>query len=254
MFEWRIISFFFVQQSTSDIRPPKGNEASEVKVVPVYLGAIERVSQVRLYLSNDLRPREHRMAVLKSIEEVHKRFPGGIPILDPVTDLKIREQEFTDIIDKIKQYEVALNAHVLHKDPTTPELYEQYVQKMKCHDKVQEAKVELRKAKSLLQMDELKCRKRVLRRLGYSSGDDVIEIKGRVACELTSADELLLTEMIFNGVFIDIDVPQTVALLSCMVCDERSNEVPKLSEDLSGALKTMQVGVGYSISILHMIY
>lgn len=89
-------------------------------------------------------------------------------------------------------------------------------------------------------MDELKCRKRVLRRLGYSSGDDVIEIKGRVACELTSADELLLTEMIFDGVFIDLDVPQTVALLSCLVCDERSNEVPKLSEDLSGALKKMQ--------------
>jgi ATP-dependent RNA helicase DOB1 len=170
-----------------------------------------------------------------------RRFPDGVPILDPVKDLKIKDQEFLDIISKIKHYEEALEAHILHKDPETPDLYDLYVKKMICHDKVQEAKAELRKAKSLLQMDELKCRKRVLRRLGYSSGDDVIEIKGRVACELTSADELLLTEMIFNGVFIDIDVPQTVALLSCLVCDERSNEVPKLSEDLSGALKMMQV-------------
>lgn len=104
------------------------------------------------------------------------------------------------------------------------------------------AKADLRKAKSLLQMDELKCRKRVLRRLGYASTDDVIEIKGRVACELTSGDELLLTEMIFNGMFIDLDVPRAVALLSCIVCDERSNQVPKLSEELSGALKMMQVG------------
>ena len=54
-------------------------------------------------------------------------------------------------------------------------------------------------AKSLLQMTELKCRKRVLRRLGYCTAADVIELKGRVACELSSADELLLTEMIFNG-------------------------------------------------------
>jgi ATP-dependent RNA helicase DOB1 len=46
-------------------------------------------------------------------------------------------------------------------------------------------KNELKKAKSLLQMDELKCRKRVLRRLEYCSAADVIELKGRVACELS---------------------------------------------------------------------
>jgi len=109
------------------------------------------------------------------------------------------------------------------------------------YDEVKAAKAELRKAKSLLQMDELKCRKRVLRRLGYASADDVIEIKGRVACELTSGDELLLTEMIFNGIFIDMDVAKTVAMLSCIVCDERSNDVPKMSEELSGPLKMMQV-------------
>jgi ATP-dependent RNA helicase DOB1 len=102
------------------------------------------------------------------------------------------------------------------------------------------AKDELKKAKSLLQMTELKCRKRVLRRLGYCTAADVIELKGRVACELSSGDELLLTEMIFNGLFNALDVTQTAALLSCFVCDEKSNEMPKLSEALSGPLKQMQ--------------
>lgn len=102
------------------------------------------------------------------------------------------------------------------------------------------AKDELKKAKSLLQMTELKCRKRVLRRLGYCTAADVIELKGRVACELSSGDELLLTEMIFNGIFNALDVTQTAALLSCFVCDEKSNEMPKLSEALSGPLKQMQ--------------
>ena len=50
--------------------------------------------------------------------------------------------------------------------------------------------------------------KRVLRRLGYSTSADVIEIKGRIACELSSADELLLTEMIFNGLFNPMNPPQ----------------------------------------------
>lgn len=89
-------------------------------------------------------------------------------------------------------------------------------------------------------MTELKCRKRVLRRLGYCTASDVIELKGRVACELSSADELLLTEMIFNGLFNTLDVTQTTALLSCFVCDEKSNEMPKLSEALAGPLKQMQ--------------
>lgn len=46
-------------------------------------------------------------------------------------------------------------------------------------------KGELKHAKSLLHMDELKCRKRILRRLGYCTAADVIELKGRVACELS---------------------------------------------------------------------
>ena len=70
------------------------------------------------------------------------------------------------------------------------------------------AKHHLKKSKSLLQMDDLKCMKRVLRRLGYCSTSDVIEVKGRIACELSSADELLLTEMMFNGVFNPLNPPQ----------------------------------------------
>ena len=47
-----------------------------------------------------------------------------------------------------------------------------------------------------------------------------------IACDLSSADELLLTEMLFNGLFTNMDASQTAAVLSCFVCDERSNEMP----------------------------
>lgn len=58
---------------------------------------------------------------------------------------------------------------------------------------------------------------------------------------LHSADELLMTEMIFNGMFNNLTVPQCVALLSCFVCDEKSNESQKVGEELSGPLRQMQV-------------
>lgn len=57
---------------------------------------------------------------------------------------------------------------------------------------------------------------------------------------LGSADELLLTEMIFNGLFNNLTGAQSAALLSCFVCDERSSEMPKLTEALSGPLRHMQ--------------
>ena len=72
-------------------------------------------------------------------------------------------------------------------------------------EKLRAAENELRRAKSVLHLDELRCRKRVLRRLGYVTNEDAIEKKGRVACELSAADELLITEMLFNGLFNDLD-------------------------------------------------
>lgn len=64
----------------------------------------------------------------------------------------------------------------------------------------------------------------------------------RIDC-IFSADELLITELIFNGVFGQLSAAQACALLSCFVCDEKSNEAPKLSEELSGPLRQMQVSV-----------
>ena len=59
-------------------------------------------------------------------------------------------------------------------------------------------KADLKKKKSLLQMDELKCRKRVLRRLGYCTAADVIELKGRVACEISRYESSFVCWEIFN--------------------------------------------------------
>lgn len=46
---------------------------------------------------------------------------------------------------------------------------------------------------------ELKNRLRVLRRLGHISADGVMQQKGKVAAEVESVDELLVTELIFEG-------------------------------------------------------
>lgn len=69
-----------------------------------------------------------------------------------------------------------------------------------------------------------------------------------------SADELLMTEMIFNGMFNNLTVPQCVALLSCFVCDEKSNESQKTGEELSGPLRQMQVSECLCTVLAQIIY
>ena len=50
-----------------------------------------------------------------------------------------------------------------------------------------------------------------------------------------------MTELLFNNVFNDLSPAQCCALLSCFVFQERASEMPKLSEELSGPLRLMQV-------------
>ena len=44
--------------------------------------------------------------------------------------------------------------------------------------------------------------------------------KGRFSCEISTPDELVLTDMVFDGVFNDLSTEQAVALLSCFVHKE----------------------------------
>lgn len=109
----------------------------------------------------------------------------------------------------------------LHKDPRLPHLYSLYSQKQEHQELVRTLKKRIQATHDVLQLEELKCRKRVLRRLGFTTSADIVDMKGRVACEISSGDELLLTELIFNGVFNSLLPEQCAALLSCFVFGEK---------------------------------
>ena len=67
-------------------------------------------------------------------------------------------------------------------------------------------------------------------------------IKTRSSFSTFSGDELVLTEMLFNGVFNDLTVAQCVALCSCFVVTENAKEdMPKLTKELAAPYKIMQV-------------
>ena len=58
---------------------------------------------------------------------------------------------------------------------------------------------DLKSVQKLALRERLLQMKRVLRRLGHISNDDILTLKARVACEVNAADELLVTELLFEG-------------------------------------------------------
>ncbi|GAW07422.1 antiviral helicase [Lentinula edodes] len=222
------------------IQPCPPNQKGSPLVVPVILSTLEGISHLRIYLPKDLRPDLNRETAWKSILEVQRRFPDGVPLLDPVKDMKIKDEKFTALVQKIEAMEDKMYKNPLHTDPRLSELYAMYKNKKELQDSIRSLKKRIQSTHDVLQMEELKCRKRVLRRLGFTSAMDIVDTKGRVACEISTGDELLLTELIFNGAFNTLAPEHCAALLSCFVFDEKSEKQTKLSEELAAPLRVMQ--------------
>eukprot|EP01082_Thalassiosira_pseudonana_P004518 g4416.t1 g4416 contig15:982396-983073(+) len=85
--------------------------------------------------------------------------------------------------------------------------------------------------------------KRVLKELGHVDGQGVIQTKGRTACEINTANELVVVELMFAGLFNDLTVEQCVALLSCLIFDEKSKD----DEDPAQGLKAYLSGPYYKL-------
>lgn len=215
------------------IRPAGDGEAVKVEVVPCLLTCIDAISQIRVFMPQDTYPQKARDAIHKSITEVKRRFPDGLPILDPIENMGIKDESFKKLLRKIEVLESRLLANPLHGSPLLPELWDQYYAKVQLSEKIKEKKKEIATAHSIAQLDELKNRKRVLRRLDFINENDVVQLKARVACEISSTEghELLLSELLFNRFFNELSPEMIAAILTCFIFDEKVEASP-LKEEL----------------------
>ncbi|KIM40467.1 hypothetical protein M413DRAFT_412369 [Hebeloma cylindrosporum] len=222
------------------VEPCPPGEKGEASVVPVLLSTLEGISSLRVYLPKDLRPLEARETSWKSVLEIHRRFLDGLPLLDPIANMNITDDKFKVLVNKIQLMENKLYSSPMHHDRRLPDLYSQYLRKVDAQARIRDLKKKIQATRDILQLEELKSRKRVLRRLAFTSSDDIVDMKGRVACEISTGDELLLTELIFNGVFNPLSPEQCAGLLSCFVFTEKSERIAKLKEELAAPLRSMQ--------------
>lgn len=208
-------------------------EPGEPFVVSIPLSQIYSLSSIRVIISKDLLPVEARENTLKKVSEVLSRFSKqGVPLLDPEEDMKVQSGSYRKAVRRIEALESLFDKHEVAKSPLIEQKLKVLHKKQELTAKIKSLKRQMRSSTTLAFKDELKARKRVLRRLGYITSDDVVELKGKVACEISSADELTLTELMFNGVFKDVKIEDMVSLLSCLVWQEKLQDAQKPREEL----------------------
>ncbi|CAO2816579.1 unnamed protein product [Amaranthus hypochondriacus] len=219
--------------------PPRPGEKGEMHVVPVQLPLISSLSKLRISIPPDLRPIDARQSILLAVQELERRFPQGLPKLNPVKDMGIEEKEIIELVSQIEGLEKKLFSHPMHKSQDAHQV-KCFERKAQVNYEIQQLKTKMRESQLQKFRDELKNRSRVLKKLGHIDADGIVQLKGRAASLIDTGDELLVTELMFNGTFNDVDHHQLAALASCFIPVDKSNEQIHLRAELAKPLQQLQ--------------
>ncbi|CAD5205733.1 unnamed protein product [Bursaphelenchus okinawaensis] len=223
-------------QNVEELEPPKENESAALEFVPVELSSVTAISSIRIKLPDGPRAKD---AIRISLEKALKKFDGDVKQLDPVAQMGIKDDNMLKDLDKLKAMEARIASNPLLQRSDYGEIKATYERKAQLADEVERIKEEINKVRGGQFTEELRARERVLQRMQYVDSYGSITGKGRIACEISAADEILLTEMILSGVFKEMDPQDAAALLSCFVFEEKTDKQPDLDEKLKNAFKTL---------------
>ena len=86
------------QDLPQGVQPALDGAKSKMEVVPILLSCVESIGHVRIFLPADLKSADQRNTARKSIDEVKKRFPDGIAVLDPIENMGITDASFKNTL------------------------------------------------------------------------------------------------------------------------------------------------------------
>ncbi|KAL9107716.1 MAG: hypothetical protein Q9227_007431 [Pyrenula ochraceoflavens] len=196
--------------------------ASDVECVTQTMGKIDVAALIRAD------EKERRIAEKEFCDKYSAWTCGAWDELDwsKVKDLKVQEI----LRERAKFAAICQNAQCL----TCPQFPKHF---MMQHDEwiIKENILQLKQLMSdqnLQLLPDYQQRLEVLKDLGFIDEESRVQLKGKVACEIHSADELVLTELILENTLADFEPEEIVALLSAFVFQEKTDNEPKLTASL----------------------
>jgi antiviral helicase SKI2 len=162
-----------------------------------------------------------------------------VVLLDPVGDLRMNSIDFFTLTEQRDKARRAVEASACRECAKREEHFSLVDHRVRLQQTVTSLKAALSRD-NLFLLPEFNARLRVLEKLEYIDSANVILIKGRVAREINSCDELIATEMIFEGVLSDLSPAEAIALLSLLVFEESSETKPNLTERLNASKEAIE--------------
>ena len=190
--------------------------------------------------------------VLQGLKEVEEQEIGGTGA--EILNLRTFVQRGNDILrwrqacEDIEFMSGKARSFASHRNPSIEKLYLNVERRDTLKEKVFALQHFLSNESLALFPDFLQ-RKEVLKRLGYLNDNDTVHFKGRVACEVNTCEELIATEMVFEGILNDLKPEEVVAALSALVFQEKNeseldSELPESLVDCCENMKKIATNLG----------
>ncbi|KAH9701583.1 DExH-box ATP-dependent RNA helicase DExH11 [Citrus sinensis] len=153
---------------------------------------------------------------------------------DPLSDLKLKDMNLVEAYYKWAGLLRKMAANKCHGCIKLEEHMKLTKENKRHKDEVNTLKFQM-SDEALQQMPDFQGRIDVLKEIGCIDADLVVQIKGRVACEMNSGEELICTECLFENQLDDLEPEEAVAIMSAFVFQQRNTSEPSLTPKLSVA-------------------
>ncbi|KAF8942656.1 hypothetical protein BGZ47_006281 [Haplosporangium gracile] len=163
-------------------------------------------------------------------EEIDERHAG---LVNEFNWSKIKDLEFRENLAQKKVLFNKILACQCNKCPDLKPHYAMIHKERELHGKLEELQRTI-SDQNLELLPDYHQRVAILKELNYLDPENsTVQLKGRVACEINTADELILTELILDNMLSEFEPEEIVALLSCFVCQEKNASEPVLTPQLT---------------------
>uniref|UniRef100_A0A6Q2XR02 SKI2 homolog, superkiller viralicidic activity 2-like n=1 Tax=Esox lucius TaxID=8010 RepID=A0A6Q2XR02_ESOLU len=152
--------------------------------------------------------------------------PDGVASLDPVNDLQLKSVDVVEGTMRVRALKDTLKDFSCSHSPTFSEQFLRVQERMKVQEELDQL-LYLTSDQSLSLLPEYNQRIKVLEELKYVDKSRAVQLKGRVACQISS-HELLLTELLFENALSPLAPEESAALLSCLVFQQKTQGIERV--------------------------
>ncbi|EFY95805.1 DEAD-like helicases superfamily protein [Metarhizium robertsii] len=216
---------------------PQGKRRLQIKTLHVPLSDVECLTKwvLKGTIPEIFKGGEAGQQAMEKLQDICS---GWDARWDEVDMGKIKSMQLQEIVEKRVQLVKAISISPVIKCQAFLKHFAM------CHDEwlIKEHISQLKQSLSdqnLQLLPDYEQRVQVLKELDFIDDATRIQLKGKVACEVHSGDELVLTELILDNVLADFEPAEIAALLSSFVFQEKTTVEPTLTGNLERGRDTI---------------